>query len=257
MGLFKSSDELLEKGHDFVKLREFKKAQDTFEKSAEKAQKNGEQDVFVVSNALAKVMLLSEVGFTYQNYINSMQALIPLGEGEIKIGIKSIKAAVLANECRISADEVSVQGVPNTVQGLTQRAGKLQSIGVEYQTQIGSNTLFLPELFFNRNETGIQRSMRLFAESQENMAEATVWSDPKRAAEYYQNAVNYRKQIGDSQSENADLEKVAQYSRSASCWFCGREITGEQVHFFPMNSDITMMLRTSKGESPLPSVHES
>jgi len=257
MGLFKSSDELLEKGRDLVEQKEFKKAQDVFEKSAEKAEKKGEKDVYAVSNAMAKIMALSGNGCTYANFNNAYQALQPLGETELKIGLKTIKASALALECQIMAEEKNAQGVPTTVQGLTQRAGVLQTIGVKYQTQIGTNVLFVPELFGNKNETGIQRSMRLFAESQENMAEATVWSDPKRAAEYYQNAVNYWKQAGDAQNESYDLNKAAQYSKSISCWFCGREITGEQVHFFTMNAEVTKLLLETKSGSPLPSRSDS
>lgn len=257
MGLFKSSDELLEKGLDLVEQKEFAKAQDVFEKSAEKAEKKGERDVLVMSNALAKIMALSGQGRTYQNLVNAQQALAALGENDLKIGLKTIKASVLVTECAITAEEMSVQGVPTTADGLTQRAGRLQSIGVKYQTQIGNNTLFFPELFSNKNETGIQRSMRIFAESQENMAEATVWSDPKRAAEYYQNAVNYWKQAGDAAGESRGLDKVNQYSLSVKCWFCGREITGEYVHFFPMNSEVTNLLMKTNGDGPLLSANKT
>ncbi len=255
MGLFKSSDELLEKGLDLVEQKEFAKAQDAFEKSAEKAEKKGEKEVLVLSKALASIMALSGQGRTYQNLINAQQALAPLGEKDIKIGLKTIKASVLVTECAITAEELSVQGVPTTSDALVQRAGRLQSIGVKFQTQIGNEALFFPALFSNKNETGIQRSMRLFAESQENMAEATVWDDPKKAAEYYQNAVNYWKQAGDAAGESRGLSKVDQYSLSVKCWFCGREITGENVHFFPMNSEVTKLLAKTNSDSPLQSAN--
>jgi hypothetical protein len=257
MAFFKSSDELLEKGQDLVKQREFEKARETFSKSAEKANKEGEKDVFVMSNVLESIMMLNGNGGNSANYYRLCQALIPLGDKEIKVGIKSILASVLAQEAEIASEEKNTFGLPGTIDGLVQRAQGLQSVGVKYQVQIGNGTLFLPELFNNKNETGIQRAMLLFAISQENLAESTVWQDPKKAAEYYQNAVNYRKQIGDVQGEQTDLIKVAQYSKSASCWFCSREMTGEQVHFLPMSSNLTPMLINSKGNSPLPSVHPS
>ena len=146
MGLFKSSDELLEKGLDLVEKKEFAKAQDAFEKSAEKAEKKGEKEVLVLSKALASIMALSGQGRTYQNLINAQQALAPLGEKDIKIGLKTIKASVLVTECAITAEELSVQGVPTTSDALVQRAGRLQSIGVKFQTQIGNEALFQAQL---------------------------------------------------------------------------------------------------------------
>ncbi len=128
---------------------------------------------------------------------------------------------------------------------------------MKYQTMIGNNILLLPEIFKKIKLTGVSRGLMLIAESQENLAEAIVWSDPKRAAEYYQNAANYRKQAGEQTREAADQAKVKQYSKAVRCWICDREIAGEAIHFFPMRSEITALQRKRQSKSPLPSKHET
>jgi hypothetical protein len=257
MGLFKSSDELLEKGQDLIKQREFEKAINVLQNSAEKARSNGENDIFITSNALASVMRTFGNGQNASNYYNASLALQQLGEGDLKIGIKTVKAKELALECFVACEEISARDIPKSGASLQTRAAKLQEVGVKYQTQIGNRPLFMLELFFNTNETGIRRSFGLFAESQENLAEATVWFDPKKAAELYQNAANYRRQSGDVQNEQMDLAKIRQYSKSVSCWFCHREITGDQIQFFNMGAEVRPIRNGLKSDSPLPSLHES
>jgi hypothetical protein len=164
----------------------------------------------------------------------------------------------LSTECFLISEELAAQAIPTSIRSLQERAKRLNDVGTKFQTNIGNNTLFLPELFSNYSDTGIRRALRLFAESQENLAEATVYFDPKKAAEYYQNAANYRQQIGDADNVQKNLARVGQYSKSVSCWFCQREITGEQVHFFAMDSDLTTLVRETKTDgSPLPSTHQS
>jgi len=257
MGFFKSSDELFDKAQDLVNQREFDKAVSTFQKSAEKANKNGQKDIFIMSNALASILSLHGLESNPQAYIDVVQNLTPLGENEVKIGIKSVIASVLAIECQITAQDLNLRNTKQSDHNLLERATKLEELGIAYQTKIGTNALFVPEFFMNKTATGMQRSMMLFAESNECKAEAMVWSDPKKAAEFYLNAVQYRKQANDPGSESADMDKVRQYSKSASCWFCGREIEGENVHFFKLDASLTPLLRQVKNESPLPCMDES
>ena len=183
------------------------------------------------------------------------QNLQPLGDNEIKVGIKTILASDLATECEISAQDVYLRN-SDQPSDLCQRASKLESIGVAYQTRIGDKALFIPEFFGNNTETGIQRAMKLFAESNECKAESVVLQDPKKAAEFYLNAINFRKQINDIKSQQADQLKVDQYSKSACCWFCEREIEGEGVHFLRLEATITPLLRKVKKDSSLPSMDE-
>ncbi len=46
---------------------------------------------------------------------------------------------------------------------------------------------------------------------------------------------------------------MAQYGKSAKCWFCGREVAGESIHFVAMPSDLTDLVKAADKDSPLPS----
>lgn len=251
--LIKSSDELFEKGQDLVKQREFEKALPIFIKSAEKAKNIGQNDLFILSNALASVLALFGQVNNPQALHKVAQDLAPLGENEIKVGINTVKSSDLMTECQISAQDFHLHSAEQS-SSLWERAIKLENIGVAYQTRIGDKELFVPAFYGNRTETGMQRALKLFAESNESKAEFVVAEDPKKAAEFYLNAINFRKQINDVRSEQNNLIKVSQYSKSASCWFCAREIEGENVHFFKLNASITPLLRRVKTDSALPSM---
>ena len=185
--------------------------------ASEKARSKGENDVYITSNAIISVMKIYGNVNSQPNFYNAYMALQPLGERDLKIGIRTINAKELALECSIASDELSALAIQKSGPNLPIRAGKLQEVGTRYQTQIGNKSLFILEFFFNTSVTGMKKSLGLFAESQENLAEATVWFDPKRAAELYQSAASYRRQDGDSQNEQIDLGKIHQYSRSVSC----------------------------------------
>lgn len=225
--------------------------------ASEKARSKGENEVYITSNAIISVMKIHGNVNNQSNFYNAFQALQPLGERDLKIGIGTINARELALECSIASDELGALAIPKSGPNLQVRAGKLQEVGTRYQTQIGNRSLFISEFFFNTSITGMKKSLALFAESQENLAEATVWSDPKKAAELYQRAASYRRQDGDTQGEQMDLAKIHQYSKTVSCWFCQREIMGDQIQFLPMKAEIGPIRRGLRSDSPLPSMHGS
>jgi hypothetical protein len=87
------------------------------------------------------------------------------------------------------------------------------------------------------------------------MAESVAMEEPKKAAEYLQIALNYRMQLGDSGAESRIQSKIKQYAKAAACWICGREATGETIHFVAMATEVTPLQAKSKSSSPLPSIN--
>lgn len=257
MAFFKSADELVDKGNDFIKQREFQKALDVYQKAIVKYQKDNDVPNAALSNAMASILGLHNRENNPQAYYRAAEALKLMGDQEIKVGLKNVRCSALANECMIAVEEMSARSIPIKKENLLERGQKLYEVGKRYQAIIGPNSLFIPELYWGASINGITKAFGLFAESQENFAEHTVWSDPKKAAEYYQTAASYRKQLGDARMEQADSMKIKQYSKAVTCWICGREITGEMVHFYPMPSDISPVQRNCKPLSPLPSSNEA
>jgi len=258
MGLFKSGDELLDSGYSLLKQKEFSKALSTFKKANEKFKKSGDTQNVNITNSLARLLEIYSNENNPAVYIAAAEALKPLGDTEIKFGIRNVKSSDIAKECSIKAEELTVRANPTTnPQEFNERADRLKQVGLNYQTLLGNNVLCIPEIFGGKKISGREVATHLFAESEEYNAEATVWFDPKKAAEYYQNAANWRRQIGHQDKESEDILKVKQYSKSAKCWICGREVYGEEIHFLHMPSEITSFQRISEGDSLLPSMSES
>jgi ribosome-binding protein aMBF1 (putative translation factor) len=69
--------------------------------------------------------------------------------------------------------------------------------------------------------------------------------------------LNYRRQLGDANAEAAINNKIKLYAKAAACWICGREATGETLHFVSMPTEVTPLQSKSKQTSPLPSINNS
>lgn len=255
MALFKSGQELFDIGQSCLKQGNFSKAISNFQKASQKLKDQGNLKNAQVSDALVSVLMISLYPTNPSIYYTANNVLSNLGEREINFGVRSVKCSDIASECVLKAVELEKKSISTGESAtLMNRGEELKNIGIRYQKEIGNTVLFLPELFNRKKITGLQLAYLLFAEGLENLAEGIVLSDPKKAAEYYQNASNYRKQAGDIYSSEFDKGKVDQYKQSACCWFCGREIIGKDIHFLSMPSVITEFQLKSKGKSPLPSV---
>jgi tetratricopeptide (TPR) repeat protein len=255
MGLFKTADDLFEKGNDWIKQKNFARALDEFQKAVAKYEKDNDVANINLSRAMAGILAIHGQEGVPHIYFKAAEALDAMGDQEIKFGLRMIHCPTLATECRLMVEELSIRTMPTQGSVLRERSERFSALAQKYQASVGPNSLIITEIFQNVSVTGITRAYSLFAESQENLAEFVVWSEPKKAAEYYQNARNYRKQIGDQRMESVDAQKIQEYSKAVTCWICGREITGEKVHFFPMPSEITPVQQNSKSNSPLPSAY--
>jgi hypothetical protein len=193
-----------------------------------------------------------------QAYVNAAQMLNSKGDMRVEFGLFTIECSKLALECTAVAEEMVALSAPSSgEEALKKRAELLFAAAMKFQSQIGPNTLIIPEVYDSKKITGIQKASVLMAEGNENMAESVAMKDPKKAAEYFHMALNYRRQIGDSAAETRINDKIKQYSKAAACWICGREVTGETIHFVSMPTEITPLQSTCKQSSPLPSSNDS
>ena len=258
MGLFKTGDELIEQGYSSLKQGDFSKALNQFEKARDKLQRQGSPQDLKTADVMVKLLRINSNFDNPAVYMEAADVLKSLGDDEILFGVRNVKASNISNECMLRSQELNALAISTSSKAnYEQRAKELQEVGMKYQTMIGNNILIIPEIFKKVELTGFARGLSLYAESQENKGESIVWTDPKKAAEYYQNAANYRKQAGEQNQEAANLARVKQYSKAVRCWFCDRQIAGEEIHFFQMPSEITDLQRVHKSQSPLPSKHET
>jgi len=247
LGLFKSADEKFEQGNEYIKRKEYDKARAAFEKAISKGAADAE---------VAKIMiaLLNLRVPNAQTYGAAANILREKGDMEITFGLFTIKCSQLAAECDAVYSEMVAGGLPQSgAPALKTRGDELMKAAMKFQTTIGMNTLIVPEVYEAKKITGIQKAQGLMAEGKENMAEAVAWEDPKKAAEHLQEALNYRQQLGDANAETRIRNKITQYAKAAACWICGRETTGETLHFVQMPTEVTTMQSKGKSQSVLPS----
>jgi hypothetical protein len=90
------------------------------------------------------------------------------------------------------------------------------------------------------------------AEGNELVAEGTCNHDPIKAAEYHQIAYNFRRQLGESGEYNKRM--IREYTKTCTCWICGRRATGAGIHFCAMSADIGPEYAFTEDDELAPSV---
>jgi hypothetical protein len=241
-GLFKNGDQLYEDAVDLVKRREFDKAKRIFEKSI--AKEGGKDDVAAVMVAILN--LNGHFGDSGA-YRGLAKALESIDVGEFEFGLTTVNSEKLVKECGLTASEIDALAISDNGASQTEKGKTLIEIAQRYQMTFGADTLIIPEIF-NGDTTvsGLKKGLTLMAVGNECLAAGAVWNDPKKGAEYEQIAYNYRRQLGQDGNEN--MARVKKYAQSCTCWMCGRNATGSGIHFFPMSSDVSPILRKDNGD---------
>jgi len=240
--IFKSGDELFNQGIDLVKRKEYAKARKNFEKTIEKGGSDAELaqiyialiDICLDNNNPNKYLVLA--GHLEKTRIEGFE-----------FGLTDAESAKVAVECRLLAERLATAKMPTNNQAQSEEKGnKFLDLARRYQSQIGNNPIKINELVGLTVNTGLKEALYLQAWGYEALAGGAVLSNPKKAAEFLQNAYNCRRQVGESGEE--DLKLVKAYSKSVKCWICGRPSTGEGVHFLAMPSDITPFMRATNDD---------
>ncbi|MFA6709844.1 MAG: hypothetical protein WC067_03720 [Candidatus Methanomethylophilaceae archaeon] len=250
-GFFKNGNERFDDAVDLIKRKEYDKAIAVLQKAIEKNASNKD-----VAEILIAVLSISDRINDAGTYTNAASVLRSKGDQDFEFGLTTLNTVKLATECEDMAKSITARSMPSGgSEAALQKGQALIGCAREIQSNIGNETLKLNELYNNVSITGLKLALTLMAEGNEFMATGTLWEDPKKAAEYQQMAFNYRRQIGETGEDNQT--KIKSYSKSATCWICGRDTTGEGMHFYPMSSDISPQLRKEDKDSPLPSADDT
>ncbi len=234
--LFKSGDQLYDEGKELIKRGEYSKARDYLQKSIDK--EGGADELAAVKVALID---LKDRLTNVNAYRNLLSALSKTNVQEFEFGITTVNREDLITECKLTSRKLELLSSGGVGQELVRRGEAIQELAQEFQAQIGERNLIIQQLFRNDTSvTGNTEFFNLMAVSYESMADGTVWDNPAQAAEYEQIAAGYRQQNG--QSGDANLAKVRSYSRTSTCWLCGRIATGEGIHFFSAPADVSPAL---------------
>ncbi len=245
--LFKNADALYDQGIDLIKQGEFDKARRILTKSIEKDGGPDHMSAVIVS----MIDMRGRLG-DISAYVSLYNALNGTSAEEFEFGLTTINTEMMKKQCELSIEGIRTLNMNGASGVLIDKGQKLIKLAQKYQSEIGSENLKLSEIFLNdTTRTGIREGILLLAIGYESLSSGTVWDDPRKAAEYQQIAYGYRKQMGDS--GEANLKLINDYAKTSKCWFCGRITSGLGIHFFPLSSEISPMLRTPEGSEPLAS----
>ncbi|MDO5862451.1 MAG: hypothetical protein Q4Q58_06650 [Thermoplasmata archaeon] len=238
--LFKNGDELYEDSKELIKRGEFAKARDYLVKSIDKD--GGIDDVAAVQVALIDLSgRLTNVN-AYQSLLSALNKL--KSSSTVEFGLDTIDAEELKTECALTIRKIQLLSSSGSGEALMQKGKDLQALAQDFQSKIGSRSLIVMSLFKkDTSVTGNTEFYNLMAVSYETMADGTVFDNPQQAAEYQQIAAGYRQQNGQSTEEN--MRKVREYSRTCTCWVCGRVATGQGIHFYSAPADVSPSLKDS------------
>ena len=234
--LFKSGDELYDESKDLIKRGEYDKARDYLQKSIDK--EGGTDDVAAVKVALIDLKdRLTNVN-AYRNLLGALQRM---DDPSFDFGLLDINRDDLISECELTIRKIELLSSSGSGQQLMQKGEALQTLAQDFQAKLGERNLIILQLFRNDTTvTGNTEFYNLMAIAYETMADGVVWDNPTQAAEYQQIAMGYRQQNG--QSGEANLERIQAYSRTCTCWLCGRIATGEGIHFYSAPADVSPAL---------------
>ncbi len=253
LGLIKSAGELVALGHDLVQRGNFVEANEKYSDAARKFAKQGDAMGANIASSYAAVVALGQQMSNPMAYRIASQSLLNIGGFMMKIGLREIPANQLATELDLLATEIEVLSLsPTNPQQFKDKAQALQTTAMQFRAKMTGQVLVIPELFSKTAMTGEAKAPALMALAEEALGESLILDNPKAAAEHYQSARLWWMQAGRQDFADAASMRVRAYGRAAKCWFCGREVSGEGIHFVTMASELTDVVKRTGEGSALP-----
>lgn len=258
MSIIKSGDELMTAAHDAVMRGDFNTAYNKFSEATRKFQKMNDGYNYAMASGYVSIMAIALSPNDPGAYYSAVQVLRALGEVPLKLGLRDTSSSQLATEAELLAGEKEVLAVaPTSPMEQGARAKRLQEIAMGFRLNASGRVLVIPELFWKETVTGEGKALPLMAMAEESLGQSLVQENPKAAAEHFQTARLWWMQAGRADMAQTASAYVKSYGLAVKCWFCGREVSGEGVHFVSMPSELTDMLKKTASESALPSFDQS
>ncbi|MDD1743179.1 MAG: hypothetical protein LUO85_00975 [Methanomassiliicoccales archaeon] len=253
MPLIKSAGDLVALGHDLVQRGNFVEANDRYSDAARKFAKQGDMMGANIASSYAAVVAIGQQMSNPMAYRIASQSLMNIGGFMMKIGLREVPANQLATELDLTATELEVLSLsPMNPQQFKDKAQALQTTAMQFRAKLTGQVLVIPELFSKTAMTGDMKAPQLMALAEEALGESLILEDPKAAAEHYQSARLWWMQAGRQDFADAASMRVRAYGRAAKCWFCGREVSGEGIHFVVMAAELTDVVKRTGEGSALP-----
>jgi len=116
---------------------------------------------------------------------------------------------------------------------------------------LGKDEFLLQGLIEAASESPMSKANKLMGIASLIRGEILVLSDPEKASDHLSQAMGYFR-LGANEQMIKEAEKIARKSaKVGKCWFCGRIVQGEEIHFVHLNAEVTPYIKTKYGgDSP-------
>ena len=229
---FKDGNELFDEAQELIRQKEYTKACKKLRSAIDKESEDSD---------LARVMIdFIEVGQSLNdaNRYRELSVALQNIDGTFDFGLSTFDVRELRDECDAMAMAIDARNAyTDSNASMIMKGERLIEAAKNLQLKVGNRTLMINEYFNTSTLSGTRLSIALMAEGNETIADGTFWNDPKKAAEYQQIAYNFRRQLGESGEYNK--RKIKEYTMTCTCWICGRQATGEGLHFYRMSADVS------------------
>ena len=247
-GLFKDGEELFNAALEEINRKEYDKASKSLEKAIDKKTKNEKiARVYMAFIAVGKALDTPSAYDTLKNRLNE------LGQDSFKFGLTTFDTQALIKECDAMSKCISARNMGDSNKAT--KGNAMIEAAKNLLASVGNENLKINEYYSGHALTGARMANAVMAEANELLALDAYWTDPQKAAEYQQQAYNYRRQNGESGEEN--LRRMKQYSKACTCWICGRQVVGEGLHFFVMPAEPSPQQIAGDKDELQPSLSES
>lgn len=209
--------------------------------------KAGDQVNARVAKALATVSRALSDPQRNDNWTDAAASLLTSGIPEINV-TQTISTEFLAQECKLKAFELRARNMPSPLES----AEELEKMAKEYLS-MGGRSLLLPLLMNKKQISSQSFAHRLIADSAKLRGDQAINLDPKKASDFYRMAAIHMKTAGDLESFQSLSGKADDFSATAVCYFCGREVSGRDVNFVHMKANLTTFLVNKNAAQVLPS----
>lgn len=245
-------------GHDAVVRGDFNTAYTRFSEAAKKFQKQNNMYNYGLASCYMAIIAIALNPENPGVYYAAGQMLRSTGGIPLKLGLHEISSAEIADEVELLAGEKEILAMtPTNPSEHGAKAKRLQEIAMGYRSRTAGRVLVIPELFWKETIQGEARALPLLAKAEESLGQSLVNDNPKAAAEHFQTARLWWMQAGRADMAQTASSFVQSYGLAVKCWFCGREVSGEGVHFVSMPSTLTDLIKRTASESALPSFDQA
>mgnify|MGYP001772780117 CR=1 FL=1 len=249
------ANEEREKGISFRNQSRWREAADHFEKAAKLYEEAGLAKEARICYALSSLYAAAN-NPTPDNLMECSRRASALEPSTILEIPQKCSAGDLATETRLLAEEEVLLSLirEKELQNIDiSKAVEFQRLGSEFLS-LSREKFIVSNLFQCALESPIIKGTKLLGIAELINGYSALQLDPLKAVEHFSAALSYFKNANYKEGTTLGEKLVNKSKQVGKCWFCGRLVQGEDVHFVRMRAVITPYLISKCSDEATPSI---